>query len=63
MDINTGTILKTIKMEGSGFINLKSNYLTTGLGRKMNLDFLSELKFPVRESDNSFVPLPKQMLK
>lgn len=63
MDINTGTILKTIKMEGSGFINLKSNYLTTGLGRKMNLDFLFELKFPVQESDNGFVPLPKQMLK
>jgi len=64
MDINTGMLMKTIKMYSGEFINLKSNFVTTGLGRKLNLDFISGQRASGMHKHKILTqPISKMMLK
>lgn len=64
MDINSGDNKKTILLSHGGFYNLKTNYLITGIGRKMDLDFaFDQQSGGYLEHKSMKQPLPEKMLK
>jgi len=64
MDINSGGNKKMILLGSDGFNNLKNNYLTSGIGRKLKLDFTFDQKAAGYNEHKSLKPpLPEKMLK
>lgn len=64
MDINSGENKKTILLGSDGYINLKNNYLTTGVGRKLKLDFTFDQQSAGYYEHKSFKqPLTEKILK
>jgi hypothetical protein len=64
MDINSGGNKKMVLLGSDGFNNLKNNYLTSGIGRKLKLDFtFDQQSAGYHEQKSVRLPLPEKMLK